>query len=1511
MNTTNTNNRENMTAANTGASYNKIDDFGAKIGGARKDLYKAAREWADRLADITADKLAAAGLSKLVRLPNLESMTAAGAISAEQARAALALWRTIDRKPAGTYKADRWADRTRETLAAIAAILTAEDLAAVLSDDLAALPDYQVLTAANWPAEAFTFGRYQVRRRPAYYSNAGKLSIVGGRYFVGTSSDDPADIAAQLRTMTATDADRAAESRARGPKLGIYHTSDGTRYFIAVENKCEIVLKVCDTYREAAEAVKNDRAALLERYNALKSFPALRRSWNRPRVGKEWHAEDVTPEQFAAALPFRGVEFGNWLNQQERAALLNSAFDGFHDLADLLGIPAEAVALGGRLNFSFATRGTANSAAHFESLYNTINLNKRNGAGCMAHEWLHACDHYAAVLLGRGNCSSWGEAFATEYKGEAVTDADRAARELVAVIKTMDYYTRSRNYQRISGKQQGGEEYYIMPCELAARGFEGVCLYLLQSAGQCSDFLVNLQSWQDFERDDAGHRRDCYPYPSEAEAAALLPYYIKFFRALFGRCEVSKKAAEGVAAATLQATEEKAEADRLAAEKAEQEKKAAEAIRAARRAEQEQKAAEAKAKAEQTRAAIVDRLTAAHFDTIATGYDCASVYFAAHMQGEIFTGSVDIKTTEAEAVAAAQAAPLARVQYKRVHNAKRIICHRWKGAEIRANKYTAAEVLAELNGAEVRTIARTFADFEKAETWNDAAHLWDDTQRAHEEKAARARQTAQERTANNEPTDSKAESRKADSKAENGQGATISDPRAAGLQLVTIAEGVAVVGTAEDERTRGRQTWKARRDIKAHGCTWNRTAQQWEATTAEAVAAVRAWFGESDEQDASEGTTAPAAPAADIESQDNTATPLQDAGEISVKLCERIYNDTAAPVAIGDAVIYNKFKGETPRRAVVTGYDDTIKMYFLETEDGQNIATGRDGFAVCGPESSAEEPAESVAAATLQEAGEISDTESEPAAETLPEWATEGARVTILRNGEQLRGYITEIHKAFRGGHYLCTFHELGTLFNIPVSVSGCAPVEDPAAVLPEWLTVGAKVRTRGRYMMSARSNRPEWVEGEEMEITAISADFVELKSDTARESIATENAAAELTPVYYSNREESQAAESEPAAIAASDEQGAPVIESPKIEEIAADEMLKQWQTIKEKHPDALLLFRCGDYYELYQDDAEKAAELLGLTIQTTATGYKAAAFPYYDISEQLPRLIRAGHRVAICDKLEAPKLKTVARGCTEQTEDQADKSEQGAPMTAPNREGLPDWLHVGTRFCLLDFVTGEPTAVRYTCAAIDYEARTVTIPEAADAFRGGSHVYRWNAFHWNTFAPVTDDTDPMPDPSGEGDGVGTCHSYEQGAPCYSTSEKPQPTRNQAIAKVIVQQLGGNQFAMMTGAKQFVAIENGVRFRIGKNKTRANMVKITLRWDDTYNMEFWHIGQEVNPYTILMRYANKGLSAEEFNKQVKDATERAQKAAEPVKLKAYEGIYCDQLQELFTEYTELYTRLF
>ena len=135
--------------------------------------------------------------------------------------------------------------------------------------------------------------------------------------------------------------------------------------------------------------------------------------------------------------------------------------------------------------------------------------------------------------------------------------------------------------------------------------------------------------------------------------------------------------------------------------------------------------------------------------------------------------------------------------------------------------------------------------------------------------------------------------------------------------------------------------------------------------------------------------------------------------------------------------------------------------------------------------------------------------------------------------------------------------------------------------------------------------------------------------------------------------------------------------------------------------------------------------------------------------------------------------------------------------------------------------------------------------------------------------------------------------------------------TRNQEIAQTILTQLGGHKFAVMTGAKNFVAIDNGIRFSIGKNGSRANLVKVVLDWDDTYTMSFIRQGKLANEYSILIKYANKGLSKEEYNEQVKKAIERAKKNAEPKVLQEYSGLYFDQLQEIFTQYTKMYTRLF
>lgn len=106
---------------------------------------------------------------------------------------------------------------------------------------------------------------------------------------------------------------------------------------------------------------------------------------------------------------------------------------------------------------------------------------------------------------------------------------------------------------------------------------------------------------------------------------------------------------------------------------------------------------------------------------------------------------------------------------------------------------------------------------------------------------------------------------------------------------------------------------------------------------------------------------------------------------------------------------------------------------------------------------------------------------------------------------------------------------------------------------------------------------------------------------------------------------------------------------------EIVMTPMMKQFMSLKAKHPDAIMLFRCGDFYETYSEDAVIASQILGITLTKRANGQEKtiemAGFPHHALDTYLPKLIRSGKRVAICDQLEDPKLtkKLVKRGITE----------------------------------------------------------------------------------------------------------------------------------------------------------------------------------------------------------------------------------------------------------------------
>ena len=129
------------------------------------------------------------------------------------------------------------------------------------------------------------------------------------------------------------------------------------------------------------------------------------------------------------------------------------------------------------------------------------------------------------------------------------------------------------------------------------------------------------------------------------------------------------------------------------------------------------------------------------------------------------------------------------------------------------------------------------------------------------------------------------------------------------------------------------------------------------------------------------------------------------------------------------------------------------------------------------------------------------------------------------------------------------------------------------------------------------------------------------------------------------------------------------------KVATAAVSPIVKQYLDLKKKHPDAILLFRCGDFYETYKDDAVKASNILGITL-TKSNGRKddegkplaMAGFPYHALDTYLPKLIRAGERVAICDQLEAPKQTTSSK--REITEMVTPGQETGKQMAQESQE-------------------------------------------------------------------------------------------------------------------------------------------------------------------------------------------------------------------------------------------------
>jgi len=152
-----------------------------------------------------------------------------------------------------------------------------------------------------------------------------------------------------------------------------------------------------------------------------------------------------------------------------------------------------------------------------------------------------------------------------------------------------------------------------------------------------------------------------------------------------------------------------------------------------------------------------------------------------------------------------------------------------------------------------------------------------------------------------------------------------------------------------------------------------------------------------------------------------------------------------------------------------------------------------------------------------------------------------------------------------------------------------------------------------------------------DVQLAALSLDYQQAKEVAQKAQVA-----EEATEVAQEVATEAGAEQVEPSEEKSEEapEQEHPVSDSP---------MFKQFCDLKKKHPDAVLLFRCGDFYECYEEDAIKAAEVLCLTeIHNSEDNVTIAGFPHHALDTYLPKLIRAGLRVAICDDITSPSKKS-----------------------------------------------------------------------------------------------------------------------------------------------------------------------------------------------------------------------------------------------------------------------------
>ena len=327
--------------------------------------------------------------------------------------------------------------------------------------------------------------------------------------------------------------DRQEEKMPRNKKnpLKVYSWKGGNYYFIGSKVGKEYV-EIQSPFEKVEEAyayMNAHQEELEEKLEKYRDIPYERESENTRRIGKLKRNGDVTPEKFQETFGFRGVEFGEWVENKNRQEDLNKAYDALMDMAEVLRLPPRALSLNGSLGLAFGSRGRGGKnapLAHYEPVKVVINLTKKNGSGSLGHEWLHALDNYFGRKEKNMAESMITHNLAQMYHPNVSTEVVEGFKMIEKVIDKSELMERCKNLDKRRNKK-----YWTLPEEMAARSFEVYLKSKLEEKGIRNDYLVNYRSEESWKKaTENGYKMEkTYPYPTSAEIEDIKAAYEYLF----------------------------------------------------------------------------------------------------------------------------------------------------------------------------------------------------------------------------------------------------------------------------------------------------------------------------------------------------------------------------------------------------------------------------------------------------------------------------------------------------------------------------------------------------------------------------------------------------------------------------------------------------------------------------------------------------------------------------------------------------------------------------------------------------------------------------------------------------------------------------------------------------------------------------------------------------------------------------------------------------------------------